>query len=338
MKQSIQSHAQLDQLTEGILRGDRVLLSQAITLVESKLEKDTLLAESLLEKVLHKTGNAFRIGITGAPGVGKSTFIEALGAVITSSGKKLAVLTIDPSSQLTKGSILGDKTRMEHLSRNEMAFIRPTASSGTLGGVAGKTREAMLLCEASGYDVVIVETVGVGQSEVAVDDMVDFFLLLMLAGAGDELQGMKKGIIELTDAMVISKADGENRSKAREAQAIFQQAFHLLPPLPSGWTPHVLLSSAPRGEGIEEVWKLMLQYETETKASGFFERNRRSQRVCWLKECFAQKLRQHIESIPTLRAAQKDLEQAVMNTAISTQAAARKLLDDYFAYLRKNKS
>jgi len=338
LKHSIHPQAHLDQLTEGILRGDRVLLGQAITLVESKLEKDALLAETLLEKVLHKTGNAFRIGITGAPGAGKSTFIEALGTVITGSGKKLAVLTIDPSSQLTKGSILGDKTRMEQLSKNEMAFIRPTASSGTLGGVAGKTREAMLLCEAAGYEIVIVETVGVGQSEVAVKDMVDFFLLLMLAGAGDELQGMKKGIIELTDAMVIAKADGENRSRASEAQAVFQQAFHFLPPSPSGWKSPVLLSSALHSEGIEEVWKLMLGYETETKTSGFFEQNRRSQRVSWFKECFAQELQQDIESIPALRAAQKDLERAVMNAAISTQVAARKLLGDYFTYIRESGS
>ena len=215
--QTVKPRLTSDQYATGILSGDRVMLGQAITLIESNLENDKALSVEVLEKIMPNTGNAFRLGITGAPGVGKSTFIEAFGKYVTEQGKKIAVLTIDPSSQLTKGSILGDKTRMEELSKNPMAFIRPTASGNTLGGVANKTREVLLLCEAAGHEVIIIETVGVGQSEVTVKNMVDFFLLLMLAGAGDELQGIKKGIMEITDAMVITKADGDNIDHTTQA-------------------------------------------------------------------------------------------------------------------------
>ncbi|MDH4091848.1 MAG: methylmalonyl Co-A mutase-associated GTPase MeaB [Cyclobacteriaceae bacterium] len=338
MKQSIKPRPKLDQLVNGILQGDRVILGQAITLVESKLEHDARLAESALEKIIHKTGQALRIGITGAPGVGKSTFIEAFGKHVTGQGKKLAVLTIDPSSPLTKGSILGDKTRMEELARNPLAFIRPTAASSTLGGVAHKTREAMLLCEAAGYEVIIIETVGVGQSEVAVKSMVDFFLLLMLAGAGDELQGIKRGIVEIADAVVISKADGDNVKAAAAAQTIYQQALHLLSASESGWKPPVLTASAVRGEGIEAIWKMILRYQRETTASGFFEKNRRHQHISWFRDSFSQLLQREIEKSDALRAKQKALEQSVMNHDISSQIAARQMLEAYYLAIRGNKT
>ena len=246
----------LEQYTNGIVQGNRVVLGQAITLIESSLADDQILAGQLLEAILNKTGNAIRIGITGVPGVGKSTLIEALGNHIITLGKKIAVLTVDPSSQLTKGSILGDKTRMEDLSKNPMAFIRPSASGSVLGGVANKTREVMLLCEASGYDVIIIETVGVGQSEVEVKSMTDFFLLLMLAGAGDELQGIKKGIMEMADGLAITKADGDNIQQATAAQSEYQHALHLYPTPASGWNPNVLTCSALTGTGIDEIWKM----------------------------------------------------------------------------------
>ena len=224
----------------GVLKGDKIVLSKAITLVESTLESDHLLAEQVIEKILPHTGNSIRIGITGVPGVGKSTFIESFGKVVTSSNKKLAVLAIDPSSQRSKGSILGDKTRMSSLSIDPLAYIRPSASGNSLGGVSTKTRETMLLCEAAGYEVIFIETVGVGQSETTVKGMVDFFLLLMLAGAGDELQGIKKGIMEMADLIAITKADGDNKSKCERARREYKNALHLFPPTESGWYPHLL--------------------------------------------------------------------------------------------------
>jgi LAO/AO transport system kinase len=239
-----------------LLLGNRVALGRAITLIESKKLSDQKLADKLLEKILPHTGNSLRIGITGAPGVGKSTFIETFGKQLTSLGKKVAVLAVDPSSAKTKGSILGDRTRMEELSKDERAFIRPTSSGNFLGGVADKTRETILLCETAGYEIIIVETVGVGQSETAVRNMVDFFLLLQLAGAGDELQGIKKGIMEMADAIVITKADGENEKKAKQAQIEFQHALHLFQPT-SFWNPKVLTSSAIEKKGIDEVWKVI---------------------------------------------------------------------------------
>ena len=232
---------------EGILSGNRRVLSQAITLVESTLESDQILASELVQSVIANTGRSIRIGITGVPGVGKSTFIEAFGKLLLDLGKRVAVLAIDPSSQLTRGSILGDKTRMENLSADKRAFIRPSPSGTTLGGVSGKTREAMLLCEAAGFDVILVETVGVGQSETAVKNMVDYFLLLMLAGAGDELQGIKKGIMEMADGLVIHKSDGENLDLAKKAKTNYQNALHLLPESERGWYPSVILASSITG-------------------------------------------------------------------------------------------
>ncbi len=273
-----------EELIQGVLDGDRIVLSRAITLCESSRPVDIERSEALIKKVMPHTGNSIRIGITGVPGVGKSTFIEAFGNFVTAQGKRLAVLTIDPSSQKTKGSILGDKTRMEELSRNPDAFIRPSASGSTLGGVSSKTREAMLLCEAAGFDVIFIETVGVGQSETLVKGMVDFFLLLMLAGAGDELQGIKKGIMEMADALVINKADGDNIVKAKRAKAEYQSALHLFPPNPSGWIPHVKTCSALENKGMLEVWEMILKYKVETQSKGYFDHYRQQQQVNWFKE------------------------------------------------------
>ncbi|MBO6494469.1 MAG: methylmalonyl Co-A mutase-associated GTPase MeaB [Roseivirga sp.] len=273
-----------EELVEGIRSGNRVILSRAITLIESNREEDQKQAEDLLQAILPDTGKSFRLGITGVPGVGKSTFIESFGTLLTERGKKLAVLTIDPSSQRTKGSILGDKTRMEELARNPNAFIRPSASGSTLGGVSGKTREVMLLCEAAGFDFIIIETVGVGQSETHVHGMVDFFLLLMLAGAGDELQGIKKGIMEMADSVVINKADGDNLKQAKRAKAEYQNALHLFPANPSGWIPQVKTCSALDKSGLEEVFEMLTKFQTQVVGNGFFDKNRANQQVSWFKE------------------------------------------------------
>ncbi|OEK06532.1 methylmalonyl Co-A mutase-associated GTPase MeaB [Roseivirga misakiensis] len=269
---------------DGVLSGDRILLSRAITLCESHRPEDVSQAEALLMAIMPHTGKAVRIGITGVPGVGKSTFIESFGGLVTQKGKKLAVLTIDPSSQKTKGSILGDKTRMEELARNPNAFIRPSASGSALGGVSSKTRSVMLLCEAAGFDVIFIETVGVGQSETLVHGMVDFFLLLMLAGAGDELQGIKKGIMEMADAVVINKADGPNQAVAKRAKVDYQNALHLFPMDESGWLPKVKLCSALEKTGLEDVWEVIQEQQEQVKQSGYFQLNRQRQQVNWLKE------------------------------------------------------
>ncbi|MCB0428116.1 MAG: methylmalonyl Co-A mutase-associated GTPase MeaB, partial [Mangrovimonas sp.] len=246
---------------EGVLSGDRVILSRAITVVESNLESDKVLAKTIIQEILPHSGNSIRIGITGVPGVGKSTFIEAFGKYLIKLGHKVAILSIDPSSQRSKGSILGDKTRMEQLSGMEEAYIRPSASGETLGGVANKTGESMLLCEAAGYDVILIETVGVGQSETAVHGMTDFFLLLMLAGAGDELQGIKKGIMEMADMVVINKADADNVQKSERARVQYQNALHLFPLAESGWSPVVTKASSVENTGIERVWEEIMKYK-----------------------------------------------------------------------------
>ncbi len=313
-------------LTSGILAGDRITLSKAITLAESTLAEDEAITADLLDAVLPHTGKSLRIGITGVPGVGKSTFIESFGTHITSVGKKLAVLTIDPSSQLTHGSILGDKTRMDSLSKNPLAYIRPSASGSTLGGVAHKTREAMLLCEAAGFDTIIIETVGTGQSETAVKNMVDFFLLLMLAGAGDELQGIKKGIMEMADTLVITKADGDNKKKASQAAADYQHALHLFQQPISGWTAKVLTCSALENQGIDTVWDSILHYENFTKAQGFWERNRRQQNKTWLYECFNNLLQQEVKKSQRLNNEVNVLEKKVEDGSMSAYQAAKDLL------------
>lgn len=274
----------LQQYVSGILKRDRVVLGRAITLVESNLSTDQQLAEEVLNRVLPHTGKSIRVGITGVPGVGKSTFIESLGKQILAQGHNLAVLTIDPSSKKTGGSILGDKTRMEALAVDKRAFIRPTPAGSSLGGVSAKTREVMLLCEAAGHDVVFIETVGVGQSETMVQGMVDFFLLLMLSGAGDELQGIKKGIIEIADALVVTKADGDNLENSKMAKREYDRALHLFPPRENGWQPKVKICSAIKNFGLEEIWEMILHFEHMMKANGYFDDNRSKQRVDWMHE------------------------------------------------------
>jgi LAO/AO transport system kinase len=330
------SRLTIAQYIDGLSSGDRIILSKAITVAESNLPNDQILAGQLLEQIMSKTGNAIRIGITGVPGVGKSTFIEAFGNALTNEGKKVAVLTVDPSSQITKGSILGDKTRMQSLSKNPNVYIRPTASGNVLGGIASRTREAMLLCESAGFDVIIVETVGVGQSEVSVRNMVDFFLLLMLAGAGDELQGIKKGIMEMADAIVITKADGDNVQHATKAQADFQHALHLFPAKSSRWSPIVTTSSAVTNSGITEVWRIIQKFQTKTTESGFFAHQRSEQNVQWFKEFFQQRLFLDFQQNAELQDIQKNLAVFVQQNKLSPYAAAHQLLAEYHRAIKKS--
>jgi LAO/AO transport system kinase len=278
-------------LVTGILNGNITALSRAITLVESSNPKHLQQANAVIKLCLPKANKSVRIGITGVPGVGKSTFIEAFGLHLTSLGKKLAVLAVDPSSSLSKGSILGDKTRMEDLVKDDNAFIRPSASGMSLGGVARKTRESIILCEAAGFDTIVIETVGVGQSETAVHSMVDFFLLLKIAGAGDELQGIKRGIIEMADAIAINKADGENLKAAQLAKVEFNRALHLYPQKESEWSPKVSLCSALHREGIDELWVLILEYLEHTKANNYFETHRTEQNKFWLLQTIEDRLK-----------------------------------------------
>jgi LAO/AO transport system kinase len=280
-----------DDYINGVLAGDRFILSKAITLVESNKKEHHELSERILEKLLPFTGNSIRIGITGVPGVGKSTFIEAFGESVIDQGNRIAVLAIDPTSQRTHGSILGDKTRMETLSKNSKAYIRPSPAGGSLGGVAAKTRESVLLCEAAGFNVILIETVGVGQSETAVHSMVDFFLLLMLAGAGDELQGIKRGIMEMADLIAINKADGENIGQATGAKSEYEAALHLFPPTKSGWIPKVLTCSAIEGTGISEIWSSIQDYKIHTLKNDYFQRNRKEQTRFWFREFLNESIR-----------------------------------------------
>lgn len=330
LKPTARPRLSLENYTNGILQGDRIILGQAITLIESNLKEDRQMSLNLIDNLLEKTGNSVRIGITGVPGVGKSTFIESFGKYIIGQKKKVAVLTVDPSSTLTKGSILGDKTRMNDLSKNPMAFIRPSSSGTMLGGVAAKTRETILLCEAAGYEVIIIETVGVGQSETAVKNMTDFFLLLMLAGAGDELQGIKKGIMEMADAIVITKADGDNMAKAKSAQADYQQSFHLSHVNSSGWHPPVLTSSALHDDGMEDVWKMINKYKHLTQENNFFATNRAKQNVEWFHEYFDLLLKADINDSLVLKEKSQILEDSVRQLKLSPQTAAKKMLASYY--------
>lgn len=318
----------IKDFSKSILEGDTVALGRAITLIESKKPTDQKLGDALLEKILTSTGKSLRIGITGSPGVGKSTFIEAFGKHLTSLGKKIAVLAVDPSSTKTKGSILGDRTRMEELSKDVRAFIRPTSSGNSLGGVANRTRETILLCEAAGYEIIIVETVGVGQSETAVRNMVDFFLLLQLAGAGDELQGIKKGIMEMADAIVITKADGENEKKAKQAQTEFQHALHLFEPASSGWTPKVLTTSAIQKKGIDEVWKMIDSFRDVTTANNFFHRNREQQKQLWFHDTIQLLMKEKIlrsKKATVIKALEKKISKGEILPAKAAQEAIKKL-------------
>jgi LAO/AO transport system kinase len=317
------------QYVEGILNGDITILSQAVTLVESSKPEHQEIAQEIIVKCLPFSGNSVRIGITGVPGVGKSTFIEAMGKHITSKGKKLAVLAIDPSSERTKGSILGDKTRMEDLSIDPLAYIRPSPSAGSLGGVARKTREIIILCEAAGYNHIFIETVGVGQSETAVHSMVDFFLLLMLAGAGDELQGIKRGIMEMADAITINKADGNNIEKAGLARIQYQNALHLFPATESGWIPKVLTCSAYLKTGINEIWDTIDQYLEMTKNNNYFQLRRNEQSKFWMYETINEQLRNNFYQNEEIKTIMEETESIVLKAEISSFVAAKKLLDLY---------
>ncbi len=311
---------------QGILEGDRVILGQAITLIESAKAEHNDTAVDILDQVLPYTGQSLRIGITGVPGVGKSTFIEALGTRITDEGHQLAVLAIDPSSQLSKGSIMGDKTRMERLSASDRAFIRPSPSAGSLGGVARKTREAMLLCEAAGYGVIFIETVGVGQSETMVHSMVDFFLLLMLAGAGDELQGIKRGIMEMADELVITKADGDNVTAALRARTEYENALHILPRRHPAWNPPVRTASALSGEGIDTVWEDMLQFQELLRADGSWDEKRRGQSLDWMQDLITQSLMDEFHAHVGVASCREGVEELVRAGALSPVTASRQLL------------
>ena len=313
-----------------ILNGNTVMLARAITLCESQKQADQKLADELLSKLLNQTGRSLRVGITGAPGVGKSTFIEALGKHLTSLEKKIAVLAIDPSSEKTKGSILGDKTRMEELAKDPLAFIRPTATRHTLGGVADKTRESILLCEAAGFEIILVETVGVGQSETAVRDMVDFFLLLQLAGAGDELQGIKKGIMEMADGIVVTKADGDNEKRARQAQTEYQHAIHLFQRAESGWMPKVLTTSALEKKGIEEVWKMIEGFHSFSLKNKFFQKNREQQNLQWFRESVDQLLKNKILKSKTASNKIKSFEKKIAEGKITPSKAAGEVVRSLF--------
>ncbi len=318
-----------DEYVTGILDGDRVTLSRAITLLESTRTDHRDTARSIVEQCLPHSGDSIRVAVTGVPGVGKSNFIETLGQRLVAEGHRLAVLTVDPSSERSKGSILGDKTRMGKLASEENAFIRPSPTAGTLGGVAPKTREAILLCEAAGYEIVFVETVGVGQSEITVHSMVDFFLLLALAGAGDELQGIKRGIIEVADAIAITKADGENRERAEVARTEYEKALHLLSDTESGWDPPVLTCSAQTGTGIDEVWSTVERYRAYTEETGFFEKQRRRQARHWMYQAIEQRLRDDFFADPDVDAARDEVEEAVLEGRLSSLAAAEQLLAVY---------
>lgn len=318
--------SQADEYITGILSGDRVLLSQAITLIESKQAKHQALAYEIIEACLPHSGNSIRIGITGVPGVGKSTFIEALGQNLSANGRKLAVLAIDPSSQISKGSILGDKTRMAKLAVDPNVYIRPSAAGESLGGVARKTRETLILCEAAGFDTLIIETVGVGQSEVAVHSMVDFFLLLLLPGAGDELQGIKRGIVEMADLIAVNKADGDNHAKAKRAAADYRNALHLFPPKASNWAVQVMTCSALSGMGITEIWGLIEAFRRFSEANGFFQIQRQSQARYWLHESIQQSLREQFYQDPQVRALLEEKELTVQAQKQSPFHAAEDLV------------
>ena len=312
---------------EGIRAGNTTILSRAVTLIESFNPEHRQTAQEIIEGCLPFSGQSVRIGITGVPGAGKSTSIDAFGLHLIKQGKRLAVLAIDPSSERSKGSILGDKTRMEQLAREKNAFIRPSPSAGSLGGVARKTRETIILCEAAGFDTIFVETVGVGQSETAVHSMVDFFLLIQLAGTGDELQGIKRGIMEMADGIIINKADGDNIEKANLAKVQFANALHLFPVGDSGWPPKVLTYSGYYGTGIKEIWDMVYQYIDFVKANGYFDYHRNQQSKYWMYESIDETLKSRFYNDPNVVAALPEIERKVLNAEISSFAAAQQLIE-----------
>jgi LAO/AO transport system kinase len=310
----------------GVLEGNRTILARAITMIESRSPAHRATATELLRLCLPSSGKSIRIGITGVPGAGKSTFIEAFGLMLCNRGHKVAVLAVDPSSSVSGGSVLGDKTRMEELSRHPSSFIRPSPSGGTLGGVAARTREAMLLCEAAGFDVILVETVGVGQSEIAVRSMVDFFLLLQIAGAGDELQGIKKGVIEMADAILVNKADGDNALRAETARGEYNRVLHYLHPFTPGWHPRALSCSAYTGKGVPEVWDLVGEFHNNLLASGVFEKRRHEQSVQWLHSLIQEAVLGRFFAQPSVQSLLPELERAVGAGEIPVAQAVEKIL------------
>lgn len=318
-----------EDLIKGIRKGDIAYLSRAITLIESSNDKHAKASRELIEHCLPYSGQSVRIGITGVPGVGKSTFIESLGTILVKAGEKVAVLAVDPSSSISKGSILGDKTRMQELGKEKNAYIRPSPAGHSLGGVARKTRETIILCEAAGYSTILIETVGVGQSETVVHGMVDFFLLLKLAGAGDELQGIKRGIMEMADAIAINKADGHNLKQANLAKAEFARALHLYPPKENGWIPKVLSCSATEKAGISEIWEVIKIFVEENKRNGNFNANRREQNKYWMIQSIEEQLKQQFYQNKKVKAILDDMTLSVVQGEISPFAAAEKLLALY---------
>ncbi|MBR3854431.1 MAG: methylmalonyl Co-A mutase-associated GTPase MeaB [Tidjanibacter sp.] len=319
-----------DDYVKGILEGNITILSQAITLVESNNREHYAQAQEIIERCLPYAGGSMRVGITGVPGAGKSTFIEAVGGMVTELGHKLAVLAIDPSSERSGGSILGDKTRMETICNNPQVFIRPSPSAGSLGGVARKTRESVVLCEAAGFDVIFIETVGVGQSETAVHSMVDIFMLLQISGAGDELQGIKRGIMEMADLVAITKADGDNRHRAELARAQIFNALKLFPPTESQWAPQVLTCSSVSGKGIGDVWNAVEDFIRHTKANGYFQSNRNRQSKYWMYESINEALKSNFYGNEEIAALLPAYESDVLSDKVSSFVAAKRLLDTYF--------
>ena len=334
-KQAKKRDLTIADYVDGIVKGDITVLSRAVTLVESVRPEHQQIAQEVIEKCLPYSGNSIRVGISGVPGAGKSTSIDVFGLHVLEKGGKLAVLAIDPSSERSKGSILGDKTRMEKLSVHPDSFIRPSPSAGSLGGVARKTRETIILCEAAGFDKIFVETVGVGQSETAVHSMVDFFLLIQLAGTGDELQGIKRGIMEMADGIIINKADGSNIDKAKLAASQFRNALHLFPAPESGWTPQVLTYSGFYNIGVKEVWDMVYAYIDFVKANGYFDYRRNEQSKYWMYESINEHLRGSFYHNPIINEMLPDLEKQVLRGNVTSFVAAKKLLDTYFAELKK---
>ena len=322
----------VDDYVAGVLEGNRMKLSRAITMVESNAPKHFTMAQEIVQRLLPHTGKAVRIGITGVPGAGKSTIIEALGCLLCQQGHKVAVLAVDPSSSVTGGAILGDKTRMEQLSREKNAFIRPSPAGGTLGGVSRKSRETMLLCEAAGYDVILVETVGVGQSETTVRSMVDFFLVVVLTGAGDDLQGVKKGVIELADAILVNKADGDNKTRALVTRADYEQILHYLRPATEGWTTKAYTCSAYTGEGIPEIWDVAMQYIDQMRSTGQLESRRQSQNLTWVREMTDDYFRNLLYKNPAIAKPREAIESRVLDGSL----APTKALSEIVAMIEAN--